>query len=900
MSTALIDGPPMRRLFRFLRKSGLNYYVTFLATRVIKLMGNGFSFRRLHPLLAVGQSHLDAAWRWRAKQGILKARATFKKALDHIDELPEFSFAQPSPCYYWWMETYFPAIFTRIKTAVRKGQWLPVGGMWVEADCNVPSGESLVRQRLYGQRYYLRKFGRISEVEILQDCFGFNWNLPQILAKSGAKLFITGKLFWNDTNPFPLGMAMWEAPDGTKLPAFHMHFGYFIPINLGKKYPNLWKLGKEGKALRASYATPEGEIERWRSDELMPAHIFAYGLGDGGHGPVEGEIAIVTALARLYRNMKWARATDITTLFQPYYARWPTWKDEFYLEVHRGVYTSVARAKRFNRSSENRLEECEKLACLVGFFHGSGPGTNAFADVWKTVLFNQFHDILPGSSIPEVYADLDKDAAKVNQAIQDISDKGMAYIAMNVAISTSTRLTLMIFNPLSWARGGIIPVPRAVFSEETLNVLSKDIAIQQAAGGDGVLLKIPQVPPLGYQAIPLEASVLPSIPESGLRWNETDAQFSLENEHLLVKVNKTTGEIDGVTHKGLKFESIGAGSNKIRLFTEIGGKSDAWDIDIGYKNKEILLPNAAESVRLIEQGPLRLMVEVRRKYKSSTFVQRISISQGEEIITCDMDVDWREPHTMIKLCFTSTLKTSKVTCEIPYAYIDRPIIPKTKRDKARWEYCGQKWVSVSDGTRGVTILNNCKYGFNVEGQELRMTALRSPKHVGYAKETMFVHRAPDGGLDPAMPQYMDLGEHKNITYALYLHAGDWREEGWRKALELNHPLVARLVGPNSTNRLPASFSLASVDTPNVEVGVVKFWEDDPDPAHRQYLIYRLIERSGKQVTTSLRIADQFPVVKVAHTDLLERVLGDFTSSGNEIPVIINPYEIKTILVKFTG
>ncbi len=170
----------MRRLFRFLRKSGLNYYLTFLANRVLKLMGNGFSFRRLQPLLLVGQSHLDAAWRWCSKQTILKARETFKKALDHIDELPEFSFAQPSPCYYWWMETYFPAVFTRIKEAVRKGQWLPVGGMWVESDCNLPSGESLIRQRLYGQRYYLSKFGRISDVEILQDSFGFNWNLPYV------------------------------------------------------------------------------------------------------------------------------------------------------------------------------------------------------------------------------------------------------------------------------------------------------------------------------------------------------------------------------------------------------------------------------------------------------------------------------------------------------------------------------------------------------------------------------------------------------------------------------------------------------------------------------------------------------------------------------------------------
>ncbi len=723
---------------------------------------------------------------------------------------------------------------------------------------------------------------------------------PSSGTKSGARLFITGKLFWNETNPFPFGMVHWEAPDGTKLPAFHMHFGYLIPINLGKKYPNLWKLGKPGKALRASYASPEGELERWRSNELMPAHIFGYGLGDGGHGPIEAEIAVVTALARLYsRNMKWGRAEDIATLFQPYYDRWATWKDELYLELHRGVYTSVARAKLFNRMSENRLEECEKLVSIVNLLGGKGLDAQVFADIWKILLFNQFHDILPGSSIPEVYADLDKDAVKLQHSLQHIFDNGMDYFALNVHRPTNTQLTLVIFNALSWAREGVVQVPGAFISEEVFRIFSKKIALQRVAGNDGLLLKIPPIPPLGYLALPLEAGAILTFPESGLQWSENETHFLLENEHILVTVNKTTGEIDNASHKNENFTGIGAGSNKVRLFSETGGESNAWDIDIGYKEKEILLPNAAESVQLIEQGPLRAMVEVRRKYKASTFVQRISVLQGEEIITCDMDVDWREPQTMIKLCFTSTLNTSKVSCEIPYAYIDRPIIPKTKRDKARWEYCSQKWVSVSDGTHGVTILNNCKYGFNVEGQDLRMTVLRSPKHVGYAKETMFVHRAPDGGLDPSMPHYMDLGLHKNITYALYLHRGDWRDAGWRKALELNHPLIVRPAGSSSSVLLPAQFSLASVDAANVEVGTVKFWEEEYDPQNNAYLIFRLIERAGKQVSTTLHIADQFPVVKVAETDLLERVLGDLTPIGNDIPIKLNPYEIKTILVEFT-
>src|SRR6056297_1058322 len=256
------DGKVLKPLFKGLHKSGIGTPFVMLAMKVLEYIANGpnpngrygkrIKWSDFDKILMVGQSHLDAAWRWRTKQGIIKARATFKKALDHIDELPYFTYTQPSPQYYQWIKDtdpeYISKLYPRIKKAERDGRWVLLGGCWVEPDTNLPCGESLVRQRLYGQRFYLKEFGHISDVEFLMDCFGFNWNLPQIFKKSGAKLFGTGKLFWNKNTKIPIGMCHWKGPDGTRLPMIHINFGYFLPITIGKDFPNIYLLGKDNKS----------------------------------------------------------------------------------------------------------------------------------------------------------------------------------------------------------------------------------------------------------------------------------------------------------------------------------------------------------------------------------------------------------------------------------------------------------------------------------------------------------------------------------------------------------------------------------------------------------------------------------------------------------------------------
>jgi len=476
-----LDNKILRSLFKFTRLTHILDELLYFILKAVEFYANGpyikgryglgrikwTSFKRL---ILTGQSHLDAAWRWRTRQGILKARATFKKALDHIDDLKYFTFTQTSPCYFYWMKRFFPNIYERIKNAVKNNRLIPIGGCWIECDTNIPNGESIIRQRLYGQRFYLKEFGFISDVEFLQDSFGFNYNLPQIFKKSGVKLFGTGKLFWNKTEKIPIGMAMWEGPDGTRLPMVHVHFGYFLLLNYNRNYPNIYRLGKVGKTLIASYKTPMEEYKSWWSNDLMLENIFGYGLGDGGHGPIELEILVVEFL-RMLRPKKFIhnKRGYIYYLYKKYFNRWAIWNDEWYLDCHRGTYTSVSKVKKGNRDCENILEYLEKYITILNIlrlfpknielvFEKLGYkireiSKNLVADLnksnlnikdileflWKIVLYNQFHDILPGSSIPEVYIDYEKDLNQI---------KLFAKILKDICYCSSLKLTFSFFKSL--------------------------------------------------------------------------------------------------------------------------------------------------------------------------------------------------------------------------------------------------------------------------------------------------------------------------------------------------------------------------------------------------------------------------------------------------------------------
>lgn len=932
-----LDGPILRPLFKILRRVHAMDWFVGGALKATEYIGNGFSLDGRHGigrvkwssfdrLILVGQSHLDAAWRWRTKQGIIKARATFKKALDHIDDptLPTFTFSQPSPQYYQWMKDYYPDIYERIKKAVAAGRWVPIGGSWVEMDTNVPSGESLVRQRLYGQRFYLDEFGIIADMEFLQDCFGFNWNLPQIFKKSGARLFGSGKMFWNKTAKIPLGMCHWRGPDGTELPTLHIHFGYFLTMNYGKEYPLIYLLGKEGADLTANYQTKPDEYRQWRSREYMLESIFGYGLGDGGHGPIEVELWAVETLRKLYpKNVRHNQMGDVYQMYKKFFPRWATWNDEWFLDDHRGTYSSWTLVKRGNRYSENKMESVEKLAAIAAVL-GSGADRQAYEKCWKTILYNQFHDILPGSSIPEVYVDYEQDLEEINNFFEVQIEKLSKTIISGVDIGENSGIPIVIFNPLSWDREDVIKIDigdhrNGILRDNEGRKLETEI-VPAAWLTDGpdeerntMLLSNHGLPAFGIDVVYFnveDADVASDDGDSDLNLAEENDFYLLENQYYKITISRSTGYISKLILKDGDVNVLNGESNVIRVF-EDSEHADAWNIDPEYMDHLVDYDITDCQIEAFEDNGVRKCVKVTRKIEDSTFIQYIGLERASKLIILSMDIDMRNSRRMVKLEFNTDLKTNRTSSEIAYAYIDRTIEPTTKLDKARWEQNHQKFVSVYDEQvdLGITVVNNCKYGYNAlkntdGGVLLRETVLRTPKCTGYAGETIFVNRAPDGGLDPNMPSFADMETHHNITYGLCVHKGEWRDGSWKHAYELNLPHCTKMIGRVPSEKgsfaikeLPYSF--VDISPSSVQIGAIKVAEDEEDLKNPKQYVLRLIERTGTETEARLKFDKNIKITTAEELDLLEinQMNSDVElADRNIITVGIAPYEIKTIRI----
>ena len=901
----------MRKLFKFLDRTKLSVPLILVLKSAVERMGHGFKFKRLN-MIAVGQSHLDAAWRWRKKQTILKARATFSKAIQHMKEHPQFTFAQPSPAYYAWMKQYFPKLYEEMKAAVKNGQWVLFGGMWVEPDLNLPSGESLVRQRLYGMRFYLQEFGKMPDIEFLQDVFGFSYSLPQILAKSGCKLFGTGKIFWNDTNKFPLGMFHWQSPDGTTLPTLLIHFGYFLPINYGKEYPYIYKLMKSktkpGIEPIFDYTTPEKDIRAAQCEEIMLNTIFGYGLGDGGHGPVEAEITAVDAFKLLYpKRFNFYRDGMFFRHFEPYLDRWATWNSEIYLEFHRGVYTTNSKMKWYNRKMEILLEDCEK-ACTVAALLGMPYPRAQITECWKAVLFNQFHDILPGSSIYEVYQDAFADYEGARTMLDGLMQSAVEHVISATGQgSAKSGTVLSLYNALSWPRTDLAEIPDDTIIKAGIAIddlvearLAQNIEKGMARG---VLIPV-SLKPASISSTNGERlkamAIQASLADKALGIIEESEHFLLENEKLAVTIDKNTGYVLRIYQKQLDIESLAGPANKILLFGDHPKHFDAWEIDHDYLKNPVAVDDACKSIKVIERGPLRAGVEIVHEHGSSKFIQRVFLQARDDLVRFSMDVDWHEQKTIFKLAFPVAINGDQVVSEIPYACISRPINPKTPREKARWEYNGQKWLDISDGKVGIGLLNDCKYGFSMAGNEIRFTVLNSPVYAGYAKETVFVNRD-----DPSIPKYVDQFLHENIQYALYVHSGTWQEGTWRKAIEFNDPIRASAVASNETKaaaKLPVAIDSFESCTPgNVVISTWKVHEDEPNLDAPSTLVLRAVELGGIGPVDATVTLPGFvkirEAIEVDMLELVERGSEAIKVQGNKISFRMGKYEIKTLKVR---
>ncbi len=825
----------------------------------------------------VGNSHIDMAWLWPWTETVEVVRNTFTSALQLMREYPDLTFTMATAQTYAWMQEKYPDLFKEIQQRVKEGRWEIVGGMWVEPDLNLPSGESLVRQILYGKRYFEKNFGVDVNIGWNPDSFGYNWQLPQIYKRSGIDYFVTQKIYWNDTTKFPYKLFWWEAPDGSRLLTYFPH-DYANPIepvrmagDVAMYAPPMWKLDA-GKNL----AKP-GELEM----------MYLFGVGDHGGGPTRLDLDTAAEWEKpgvVFPNIKFGTAgeffRDIDKRLPE--LKVPTWDSELYLEYHRGVQTTQSEEKRRNRQSEVLMLNAEKLASIDSLFGAAYPHP-LFDTAWKKVLFNQFHDILPGSGIAVNYVD----AARKYEEVKLIGHKIERTALSDLAARVNTPSTsVLVFNPLSWARSdevdaevqfpGRVQHLSAIAPDGKslpVEILSNDPQTNRAK----LRILAENVPAIGYEVIKL-------VPSAVARPVKTDLVAKpdlLENEFLRLAVDPQTGCITSLYDKRSNTETLapavpGPGApaltpsgkpcgNLLQIFVDKPQKWDAWNIDADFIDHHWDLMQADE-VKLVENSPLRAVIRVKKHYEGSSFVQDITMYPGIDRVDVRMSADWHAKHLLLKVAFPLSAHNDNATFEIPYGSIERPTIRNTPREKAQFEVPALRWADLSDATHGFSLLNASKYGYDAKDNVLRLSLLRAPTW-------------PDPNTDQG---------HHEFTYALYPHGGSWKQAlTVQQARDLNFPLIAVPMEPHR-GPLPASHSFFSTDASNVVITAVKRSEDGNN------LIVRFYEWAGQKTDVHLKVPAG--VVSAEETNLMEKPEHPLVMTADKSTVIVptSPYEIKTV------
>jgi len=806
-----------------------------------------------YTIRAAGNSHIDMGWLWPSSETTMVVERTWSSALQLMREFPGLTYTHSTASAYEWMEEKYPALFEEIRRRVKEGRWEIVGGMWVEPDLNMPDGESLVRQLLLGKRYFQQKFGVDVRTGWNPDSFGYNWQLPQIYKKSGVDFFVTQKMAWNDTTKFPYKLFWWESPDGSRVLTYFPH-----------DYANSIRPVEMAKDL-AAYAPAM----------KYPEMLYLFGVGDHGGGPTRDMLETAERWQHdaVYPRLEFGAA-------QPYFdalakqapsLNLPVWSSELYFQYHRGVFTTQAETKKGNRRSEELLLTAEKFSSLATLLGGRYPGDD-FRLAWKKVLFNQFHDIAAGSGIPVLYKDAARDYAEVRRIGTENLESALTAIVSQVNTQGSG-VAVVVFNPLSWTRTGVVeaevqlPAPAARVRVE--DTAGKPVIAQKLSVGAAVPMRIQfvaeDVPAVGYKIF----RVLPAVTQAALPSTLKSGPDFVENEFFRVQVDPKTGCITSLWDKESKWESIAPGTcgNELQTFLDKPKDWDAWNIDADFEAHQWHLDKADE-VTLVERGPLRAVIRVKKHFQSSTFVQDITLYPHIRRVEIRMTADWHEKHILLKVAFPVAVDSYAATYEIPFGSIQRPTTRRTPEERAQFEVPALRWADLSDARHGLSVLNDCKYGYDAHGSVLRLSLLRSPEW-------------PDPHADEGLHEF---------TYSLVPHAGGWREAGTvRLAYELNSGLRA-VAAQNHTGTLPAGHSFISLEPANLMLTAMKQAEDGAD------MILRFYEYAGQK--TVARIVLPPGVQEVRDANLMEQPGEELQFDGKTVEVAAKPYEIKTLRLHF--
>ncbi len=836
---------------------------------------------------ATGNSHIDMAWLWPWTETVEVTRNTFASALQLMREYPQLTFSMATAQTYSWMEEKYPPMFEEIKQRVKEGRWEIVGGMWVEPDLNLPDGESLARQLLYGKRYFQQKFGVDVKIGWNPDSFGYSWQLPQIYKRAGVDYFVTQKIYWNDTTKFPYKLFRWEAPDGSSLLTYFPH-DYANQLDppkmandLSQYAPAMWKANPTGAS------TPDGTLNM----------MFLFGIGDHGGGPTRKDLD--TGLRWQQKDVVYPELHFDTTghYFDELHKneaelKIPTWKDELYFEYHRGVQTTQAEEKKHNRKSEVLILDAEKLAAIDSLFGGTYPKAE-FETAWKNILFNQFHDILPGSGIHINYVDAVAKYDVSDRISKDIAQKSLEDIAANVKADGTS---ILVFNPLPWARTDVVE------SEVQLSSAEKEFRIQDSKGSTvriervkedpstnrtHIRFRADEIPALGYKTFTVKEFAKDAIRViAEIQSPYRQSADHLENEFLDVRIDPQTGCITSLFDKRSNTESLAPAvqsegspanlngkpcGNLLQAFVDKPKEWDAWNVDADFTKQHTDLIQA-DSVKLVEDTPIRAVVRVEKHTQTSKLIQDITLSKFPAVPRLDvkMTADWNEKHVLLKVAFPVSVTSDRATFEIPYGSIERPTTRRTPEEQAKFEVPALRWADLSDAKHGLSLLNDSKYGYDAKDNVLRLSLLRAPTW-------------PD--------PHADEGHHE-FTYSLYPHGGTWKEAMTvRQGYELNYPLLAVPMQAHA-GTLPPQQSFVSSTADNVVITAVKQAEDDNS------LIIRFYEWAGKSGNVGIKLPK--PAKAAFDVNLMEKSEQPLTlsSGGSEVTIPTKPYEIRSVRVEF--
>ncbi|WP_446743738.1 glycoside hydrolase family 38 N-terminal domain-containing protein [Silvibacterium acidisoli] len=841
----------------------------------------------LRPLMSsvtmhlTGNSHIDAAWLWPATETVDVVKRTFSTALQLMNEYPDYTYTQSAAQYNEWMADKYPEMNEQIKQRIKEGRWEVVGGMWVEPDLNLPDGESTARSILLGKRFFQKEYGVDVRIGWNPDTFGYNWQMPQIYKKSGIDYFVTQKMSWNDTNQLPLKLFYWESPDGSKVLTYFPH-GYgnnnLSPVRLSEDLKaaredstgmtdmmDLYGVGDHGGGPTRSILD---EGNRWaKSDLVIPKMHF--GTAKSYFDSVENDIAP--------ESPTWDYDKIATGFHAPDAVEGkvaiPTWKDELYLEYHRGVFTTQAGHKRYLREAPEWTLNAEKFASLA-WLDGDAYPNDELTDAWKKITFNGFHDLAAGSGIGIIYKDAAKEFEHVRLEDNAIDEAALKTLAARVD-TAGNGVALLIMNPLAWERSGLVTanvqMPAAAESVSVVDAQghvlpSKVLSSDEKTHSFKLLIDAKNLPSIGYEVVRVVPGKKPfasDVKAEGL---------TLENATIKVTVDKSTGCITSLYDKKAQFESIAKGGcgNELQLFHDLPQDYDAWNIDPGTLDKPPVKLDQADSVELTEQGPLRDVIRVTHHTEKSKFVQDIILYNGHDEVEVDNNVDWHEEHQLLKAAFPLAASSAKATYEIPYGSIERPTTRNNSWEKARFEVPAQRWADEGDGKNGFSLINDSKYGYDGVDNVLRLSLLRAPT-------------SPD--------PVADRGE-QHFRYALYPHSSDWKSAMTvRHGYDFNVAPIAVQVESHS-GTMPARHSFVSVTPENVVLTAMKKAEDS------DALVFHLYEWAGKAGTVELTLPAG--ATSATETNLLEAPQGDALQvTGGKVSVPVKPYEILAIKAGYT-